>query len=110
MGSECDGLGGLHLADRNGLELDTGDAHTKHRKTTELSSLNGEFYFRIKIAKTNPRCHHTPRRMAQPGVIVSDTGRVWGSRNSLLRLPQKTIQRLLTEPNTALACVQRSRS
>ena len=28
MGSECDGLGGLHLADRNGLELDT-DKKTK---------------------------------------------------------------------------------
>ena len=64
MGSECDGPGGLHLADRNGLELDTGDARTKHLKTTELSSLNGEFYFRTKIAKMNPKCHHTPRRMA----------------------------------------------
>lgn len=65
MGSECDGLGGLHLADRNGLELDTGDARTKQLKTTELSSLNGEFYFHTKIAKMNPKCHHTPRRMAQ---------------------------------------------
>ena len=58
MGSGCDGLGGLHLADRNGLELDTGHARTKHLKTTELSSLNGELYFHIKIAKISPKYHH----------------------------------------------------
>ena len=61
MQSRCDGLGGLHLADRNGLELDTGDAHTKHLETTELSSLNGELYFHIKIAKISPKYHHTRR-------------------------------------------------
>lgn len=76
MGSGCDGLGDLHLADRNGLEVDTGDARTTHLKTTELSSLNGELYFHIKIAKRSPKYHHTRRRVAQPGVLVSAMGRM----------------------------------
>lgn len=109
MGSECDGLGGLHLADRNGLELDTGDAHFKHRKTTELSSLNGELLV-IKLLKRTPRCHHTPRRMAQPGVIVSDTGRCGAAGTHCCGCRRRQFSVVYSEPNTALACVQRSRS